>query len=148
MIWFKGLRGVPFLMAKHGLSMLSLHFKPMLLEDVANSRDFIVIPPMPYGQRASSISFHSCCPLWSVPQMCFHSIRFKVNNSGSQWRAFFMPSIFPFILHCDTILPPRRRYVADSRPCRHNPTRKSAENFPISQNRRTFASSIRQNDIN
>ena len=48
-------------MAKHGLSMLSLHFKPMLLEDVANSRDFIVIPPMPYGQRASSnISCFDC----------------------------------------------------------------------------------------
>ena len=40
--------------------MLSLHFKPMLLEDVANSRDFIVIPPMPYGQRASSNMSEGC----------------------------------------------------------------------------------------
>jgi len=45
--------------------MLSLHFKPMLLEDVANSRDFIIrccsYSPMPYGQRASSnISCFDC----------------------------------------------------------------------------------------
>ena len=49
---------------------------------------------------------------------------------------------------CDTILLLRRRFVADSCPCRHNLSRKSGKYFSISQNRRTFASSIRQNDIN
>jgi hypothetical protein len=40
--------------------------------------------------------------------------------------------------------------VADPRPCRHNLSRKSAQYFSISQNRRTFASSKGQliNSIN
>ena len=45
----------------------------------------------------------------------------------------------PKILRCDTILPPRQRFVANRRPCRHNLSQKSAKYFPISQNRRTFA---------
>ena len=35
--------------------------------------------------------------------------------------------------------------VADPCPCRHNLRQKSSKYFSISQNRRTFASSIRQN---
>ena len=80
---------VPFLcLKKHGLSMLSLHFKPMLLEDVANSRDFIIrcsiCFPMPYGQRASSrvkedlaisrVNFRC------VYDMC-HPLRFGLSSS-------------------------------------------------------------------
>jgi len=38
--------------------------------------------------------------------------------------------------------------VADPCPCRHNLSQKSAKYLRIPQNRRTFASSIRQKDIN
>ena len=71
------------------------------------------------------------------------SLHFKPQN-------FYMPSIFLFKLHCDTILSPRRHIVADPCPCRHNFTQKTAKYFPISQNRRTFASSKGQliNSIN
>ena len=50
----------------------------------------------------------------------------------------------------DTFPPPRQRFVADGCPCRHNFTQKTAKYFPISQNRRTFASSKGQliNSIN
>ena len=48
----------------------------------------------------------------------------------------------------DTIQPPRQPFVANRYPCRHNLRQKSSKYFSISQNRRTFASSIRQNDIN
>jgi len=50
-------------------------------------------------------------------------------------------------MFCDTILPPRQRFVADPCPCRHNFGQKSAKLLPTSQNRRTFASSKGQNEI-
>ena len=52
----------------------------------------------------------------------------------------------PFQTALRQIQPPRQRFVADRRPCRHNLTRKSPKYLPISQTRRTFASSIRQNE--
>ena len=65
--------------------MLSLHFKPMQVkEDGCVLRDFILISPMPYGQRASSrVKEDLAIPRVNfrcVYDMC-HPLRFGLSSS-------------------------------------------------------------------
>ena len=64
----------------------------------------------------------------------FHSIRFKVNNFGSQRRAFFMP-----LRHSQ----PQFLYsVANPISCRNNFDKNQANFLESAKNPRTFASVI------
>ena len=76
----------------------------------------------------------------ALPHFGLHSIRFKVNNSGSQWRAFF------YALY-DSHNPLFPYFVAKHQACRNNSDKYLAFFLESAKNFLTFVMSIRTNDV-